>query len=152
MIAYQGDASFKKKGSGGIGKYIAKNLTGQGDNFIHVSGGGEVFSALGNAEVQILYLENDAVVVNTANVLAFSTSLEEKLEVVKNVGGFMANGFFNTRLSGTGYVAILTAGYPFSFNINRNEAPLFADPEAVVLWTPRVERTGKSTEAVWVPC
>ena len=30
MIAYQGDASFKKKGSGGIGKYIAKNLTGQG--------------------------------------------------------------------------------------------------------------------------
>lgn len=143
MIAYQGDASFKKKGSGGIGKYIAKNLTGQGDDFIHVSGGGEVFFGAGNAEVQILYLENDAVVVNTANVLAFSTSLDEKLEVVKNVGGFMANGFFNTRLSGTGYIAILTAGYPFSFKIGKGEAPLFADPEAVVLWTPHVKTDWK---------
>ena len=44
--------------------------------------------------MQILYLENDAVVVNTANVLAFSTSLEEKLEVVKNVGGIHGKRFF----------------------------------------------------------
>ena len=87
----------KRKGSEDIGKYIAKNLTGQGDNSVHVSGGGEVFFGAGNAEIRkYYYLENDAVVVNTANVLAFSTSLEEKLEVVKNVGEFMANGFFNT--------------------------------------------------------
>lgn len=101
------------------------------------------FFGAGNAEVQILYLENDAVIVNTANVLAFSASLDEKLETAKNVGGFMANGFFNTRLSGTGYVAILTAGQPFSFRINQNEEPLFADPEAVVLWTPRVKTDWK---------
>lgn len=141
MVAYQGDASFQRKGAGSLGKAFKRNFTGQGDNMMHVKGSGEVFFGHGGADVQILYLENDAVIVNSANLLAFSASLDDKIERIKTPGSFLAGGLWNTRLAGTGFVAILTAGIPFSLNIA--EAPTFADPEAVVLWTPEVNTTIK---------
>lgn len=138
MIAYQGNAFFKRKGSGGLKKFVMKNITGEGDNLMDIEGDGEVFLGHGNGEVKVLFLENDAVVVNSANLLAFSDSLDEHIERVKTPGSYLAGGLFNTRLEGTGYVAIITAGHPFSLKVSPHEAPITADPEAVVLWTPGV--------------
>lgn len=141
MVAYQGDARFTRRGSGSLKKTFMKNFTGQGDNLMHVEGEGEVFFGHGGAEVQILHLENDSVIVNSVNVLAFSDTLDDEIERVKTPGSYMAGGLWNTRLSGTGHVAILTAGAPFALHVN--EAPTFADPQAVVLWTPGVQTSIK---------
>lgn len=135
MVAYQGQANFKRQGSG-FKKFVMKNITGQGDNIMHVQGQGEVFFGHGNADVQILYLENDSVIVNSANLLAFSDSLGFDIKRVSTPGAFIAGGLWNTKLSGTGYIAILTAGTPFSLDVA--QAPTFADPQAVVLWTSGV--------------
>lgn len=138
MIAYQGEASFRRVKSGGLNKFFTKAITGEGTNYMEVSGRGEVFLAHGNADVQILYLENDSVIVNSANVLAFSTTLSESVDQIKSVGSFLAGGLFNTKFSGTGYLAIITVGEPFSINIDPSEDSFYADPQAVVLWTPGV--------------
>lgn len=136
MVAYQGNARFTRKGSGGVKEYFKRNITGQVDNLMFVEGNGEVFFGHGNADVQVLYLENDSVIVNSANLLAFSDSLSTDITRIQTPASYLAGGLWNTRISGTGYVAILTAGVPFSLKVE--EAPTFADPEAVVLWTPGV--------------
>lgn len=137
MVAYQGDAKFERKGSGSLMKSLTRVATGQGGNNMSVSGRGEVFFGHGNADVQVLRLENDSIIVNSANLLAFSDTLDDKVERVKTPGAYMAGGLWNTRLSGSGWVAILTAGQPFTLNVQ--EAPTFADPQAVVLWVPTVD-------------
>ena len=73
MVAYQGDVRFVNKGSGGISKMLKAATTGEGVNMMQCSGSGELFVADVASEIQVMYLENDAISVNGANVLAFSS-------------------------------------------------------------------------------
>ena len=72
MVAYQGDVRFANKGSGGLGKMLKAATTGEGVKMMQCSGSGELFVADFASEIQVMYLENDAISVNGANVLAFS--------------------------------------------------------------------------------
>ena len=84
-----------------------------------------------------MYLENDMISVNGANVLAFSASIEWDIHRV-NAGraSAMAGGLFNVSLRGTGYVAVTTKGDPVALDVSG--APTYADADAVVLWTSGV--------------
>ena len=75
MVAYQGDVRFVNKGSGGISKMLKAATTGEGVKMMQCSGSGELFVADFASEIQVMYLENDAISVNGANVLAFSHSI-----------------------------------------------------------------------------
>lgn len=137
MVAYQGDISFQNRGSGGLNKLIKSKLTGEGVDMMSCTGQGELFVADSAADIQVLYLENDTVSVNGANVLAFSASIQWDIHRVQARGGMMAGGLYNVVLSGTGYVAVTTHGEPVALNVA--EAPTFADAQAVVLWTSDVQ-------------
>lgn len=138
MVAYQGEASFKNKGSGGMGKMLKKAATGEGTRMMEVQGSGEVFLADQAYEIQILYLADDSISVSGKNVLAYSASIESD---VKRIGGgmagAMAGGLYNAQLSGTGYVAISTDGPPVMLDVA--SAPTFGDAQAVVMWSSGVQ-------------
>lgn len=133
MVAYQGDANFTNKGSGGVGKMLKKAATGESASFMEVAGTGEVFLADQGMDVQIMYLENDAVSVNGSNVLAFSSSIAWDIKRVgSGMAGMAAGGMFNVFLQGTGFVAVTTDGQPVMLDVS--SAPTFADPNAAVMW------------------
>lgn len=136
MVAYQGDVRFQNKGSGGLGKMLKAKVTGEGVDMMECTGQGELFVADQAADIQIIYLENDALSVNGANVLALSSSIEWDIHRIQARGAAMTGGLYNVALRGTGYVAITTVGEPVALDVA--SAPTFGDAQAVVLWTSGV--------------
>ena len=136
MVAYQGDVRFQNKGSGGMGKMFKAAMTGEGVKMMECSGSGELFVADDAAEVQVMYLQDDMVSVNGANVLAFSSSIQWDIHRVQARGAAMTGGLYNVSLRGTGYVAVTTKGNPVALEVA--SSPTFADAQAVVLWTSGV--------------
>lgn len=136
MVAYQGDVRFQNKGAGGLGRMLKSKMTGEGVDMMECTGQGELFVANQAADIQVLYLENDALSVNGANVLAFSSSIEWDIHRVQARGAAMTGGLYNVGLRGTGYVAVTTDGEPVALDVAG--APTFADAQAVVLWTAGV--------------
>jgi len=143
MVAYQGDVSFEHAGSGGLSRMMKKAVSGEGTTLMKMSGTGEVFLADTAQEIHLLYLENDAITVNGANLLAFDSGIDWDIKKVEGVSGFMGGGLFNTALQGTGWVAILSDGPPVL--LNTGEAPTFADPAAAITWASSVQ-TGIKTD------
>ena len=135
MVAYQGDVRFTKK-SAGIGRMFKSAMTGEGVSVMVCSGSGELFLADDAAEIQIMYLENDAISVNGRNVLAFSNSIQWDIHRIQARGAAMTGGLYNVALKGTGYVAVTTKGEPVALDVA--SSPTFADAQAVVLWTSGV--------------
>ncbi len=133
MVAYQGDANFTNKGSGGVGKMLKKAVSGETASFMEVAGTGEVFLANEAMDVQVMYLENDSVSVNGNNILAFSSSISWDIKRVgSGMAGAVAGGLTNVFLQGTGFVAVTTDGQPVMLDVA--SAPTFADPNAAVMW------------------
>jgi uncharacterized protein (AIM24 family) len=145
MVAYQGDARFEHGGSGGVSGFMKSKMTGEGVPIMDVVGSGEVFLADMAAEIQIMYLDNDQIWVNGANVLAYSASISSDIKRIGGAGA-MAGGLYNVTLTGTGYVAITTDGPPVTLDVAG--APTFADPQAVVMWTSGVNMNVKSDVSV----
>jgi uncharacterized protein (AIM24 family) len=141
MVAYQGDAKFEYQGAGGASKWLKGKLTGEALPIMNVTGTGEVFLADAAREIQVLYLEDDAISVNGANLLAISASVAMEIERVGGAGA-MAGGMYNTSLRGTGYVAITTDGPPIVFDVA--QGPVATDGNAVVAWTSGVQKTVKA--------
>ena len=143
MVAYQGDVAFEHAGSGGLGRMMKKAMTGEGTTLMKMSGTGEVFLADTAQDIHLIYLENDAITVNGANLLAFDSGIDWDIKRVEGVSGMMGGGLYNTALSGTGWVAIISDGPPVL--LNTGEAPTFADPQAAITWSSSVQ-TGIKTD------
>ncbi|MEI5676408.1 MULTISPECIES: AIM24 family protein [unclassified Nocardioides] len=141
MIAYQGQVDFAYQGSGGMGKFLKKALTGEGVPLMKVTGRGDVFFADDASEVHLVNLDNDSLTVNGKNVLAFDSTLAWDIKRVEGAS-MMAGGVFNTTFTGTGTVAITTHGEPVVLNV---DAPTYADIQSAVAWssslTTAVRRT-----------
>jgi uncharacterized protein (AIM24 family) len=143
MVAYQGDVSFEHAGSGGLGRMMKKAVTGEGTTLMKMSGTGEVFLADTAQDVHLIYLENDAITVNGANLLAFDSGIDWDIKRVEGASGMMGGGLFNTALTGTGWVAIISDGPPVL--LNTGDAPTFADPQAAITWSSSL-KTGIKTD------
>ena len=143
MVAYQGDVSFEHAGSGGLSRMMKKAMTGEGTTLMKMSGTGEVFLADTAQDIHLIYLENDAITVNGANLLAFDSGIDWDIKRVEGVSGMMGSGLYNTALNGTGWVAIVSDGPPVL--LNTGEAPTFADPQAAITWASSVQ-TGIKTD------
>jgi uncharacterized protein (AIM24 family) len=102
-----------------------------------------VFLADTAQDIHLLYLENDAITVNGSNLLAFDAGIDWDIKRVEGVSGMMGSGLFNTALTGTGWVAIISDGPPVL--LNTGDAPTFADPQAAITWASSVQ-TGIKTD------
>jgi uncharacterized protein (AIM24 family) len=129
-------------GSGGMGRLLKKALTGEGQSLMKVTGSGEVFLADQAQDIHLVYLENDKITVNGPNLLAFDAGIDWDIERVQGVSGMMGGGLFNTSLSGTGWVAILSDGPPVLLNVAA--APTFADAQAAITWSSGVSTSIKT--------
>lgn len=132
MVAYQGNAKFEHGGSGGLKGMLKKAATGEGLPLMRVSGNAEVFFAQQAGDVHVIDLDSDSLSVNGMNILAFSDSLRWDIQRVRGAG-MVAGGLFNTTLSGTGQVAVVTDGSPLV--LTTEDAPTYVDPDAAVCWS-----------------
>ena len=135
MIAYQGQIDFSYQGSGSVAKFLKKAVTGEGLPLMKCSGQGDLFLANDADEVFVLTLENESVVVNGNNILAFESSLQWDVKRVEGASMF-AGGLFNTTITGSGSVAIVCHGSPVVLDTN---TPTFADVQSAVAWSGNVK-------------
>jgi uncharacterized protein (AIM24 family) len=142
MVAYQGDVKFEHAGSGGLARMAKKAVTGEGAELMKISGSGEVFLADLAQEIQLVKLADEAVTVNGANLLAFDADIDWDIKRVEGVSGFMGGGMYNTHLSGSGYVALLSDGPPVMIELDGTET--FADPQAAITWSEGVKTSVKA--------
>ncbi|EME21000.1 AIM24 family protein [Rhodococcus triatomae] len=141
MVAYQGDVDFAYKGSGGIGKFFKKALTGEGMPLMEVSGSGDVFLAADADEIFLFELEGESVTVNGTNVLAFESALDWDIKRVEGAS-MLSGGLFNTTFSGHGVLAITTYGTPVVLNV---DVPTFVDMQSAVMWSSGLQSTIRKT-------
>jgi uncharacterized protein (AIM24 family) len=141
MVAYQGDVSFEYSG-GGVSKFMKKALTGEGQDLMKVSGSGEVFLADESQHVHLILLEGEQITVNGRNLLAIDADIDWDIKKVQGASGMMGGGLFNTVLSGSGWVAILSDGNPVLLDVG--SAPTFADAQAAITWSQGVSTAIKT--------
>jgi uncharacterized protein (AIM24 family) len=142
MVAYQGAVSFEHAGSGGLGRMLKKAVTGEGQSLMKMTGSGEVFLADTAQDIHLVYLEGEKITVNGPNLLAFDAGIDWDIERVQGASGMMGGGLYNTSLSGTGWVAILSDGPPVLLNVA--SAPTFADAQAAITWSGGVSTSLKT--------
>jgi uncharacterized protein (AIM24 family) len=142
MVAYQGDVKFEHAGSGGLKRMAKKAVTGEGAELMKISGSGEIFLADLAQEIQLVKLSDEAITVNGANLLAFDADIDWDIKKVEGVSGFMGGGLYNTHLSGSGYVAMLSDGPPVMIELDGQET--FADPQAAITWSEGVSTSVKT--------
>lgn len=131
MVAFQGNIDFDYEGSGGVGKFLKKAMTGEGVPLMRCTGSGELFLAHESDQIHILYLDGAGLTINGKNILAFEPTLN--WDVVRVQGaGMVSGGMFNTQISGHGWVAITTKGDPV---VLKTDQATFADPDAAVAWS-----------------
>lgn len=142
MAAYQGEIDFEFHG-GGLGRFLKKVFTGEKLRLMKCSGKGDVFLADNGAEVYTIDVEDEQLTLNSHNLLAFESSLEWDINRIKSgVMGFVADGLFNTTLSGKGSAAITSWGQPVVLQIDE---PTFVDVSCIIAWTTALEVDIKST-------
>jgi uncharacterized protein (AIM24 family) len=141
MVAYQGQVGFEHAGSGGMGRFIKKAVSGEGTQLMKVSGTGEVFLADLAQDIHLIYLENDSITCNGANVLAFDAGIDWDIRMERGAGA-MAGGYSNMSLGGTGWVAIISNGPPVLLNVAQAET--FVDPQAAITWSSGVTTSFKT--------
>ncbi|HEY6654887.1 MAG TPA: AIM24 family protein [Solirubrobacterales bacterium] len=142
MVAYQGDVKFEHAGSGGLKRMAKKAVTGEGAELMKISGSGEIFLADLAQEIQLVKLSGEAITVNGANLLAFDADIDWDIKKVEGVSGFMGGGLYNTHLSGSGYVALLSDGPPVLIELDGDQT--FADPQAAITWSEDVKASVKT--------
>ncbi|PHS18739.1 MAG: hypothetical protein COA78_01775 [Blastopirellula sp.] len=140
MISYVGNIKFIREGilEKGIGNFLKKAVTGEGAKLTKATGNGKVYLADYGKKIQILKLENEELVVNGNDILAFEMCVEWEIKMMKKVSSMMAGGLFQVKLRGTGMVAITTHYEPMTLVVTPDQ-PIYTDPNATVAWSGSLE-------------
>lgn len=134
MVAYRGAIKFAQK-HGGIGKWLQKQVTGEGVLTMQVTGQGVLYVADQGKEVHIVELgPGEAISVNGNDILAFQDSVAWNIRMMRKMAGLASGGLFNVHLQGPGLIAFTTHGKPIVL-----ETPAVTDPQATVAWSAGVE-------------
>jgi uncharacterized protein (AIM24 family) len=136
MIAYTGQVKFTREGmlEHGVGKALKKMVSGEGTSLMKVEGQGRVYLADKGKKVQVLNLQNETIFVNGNDLLAFESSVDWDIKMMRRMAGLMAGGLFNVRLSGPGMVAITTHFDPLTLQVKPGQT-IYTDPNATVAWS-----------------
>ncbi|MFV0469704.1 MAG: AIM24 family protein [Dysgonomonas sp.] len=149
MVAYTGSIKFEREGimSQGIGNLLKKAISGEGISAMKASGTGRIYAADSKKRIRILYLENESIIVNGNDVLAYEQSIKADIKMMKSAAGIVGGGLFQVSLNGTGHVAIATHGNPLTLQVKPGE-PVFTDPNATVAWAGSLAPTIKTDVSI----
>jgi uncharacterized protein (AIM24 family) len=141
MVAYQGELRFERARAGGR-RILKRALTPEGGRLMKVSGTGEVFLGHLAQQVYRVRLGDEEVTCNSRNLLAFESGIDWDIRrVPRGLVGKVAGGLFNTYLTGSGWLALVSEGQPVL--LRPSDAPTFADPQAAIAWSGSLETTFK---------
>jgi uncharacterized protein (AIM24 family) len=140
MIGYTGAVKFTREGmtEHGVGKMLKKMVTGEGATLMKIEGRGRVYLADRGKRIAVLQLQEDSIVINGNDLLAFEEGLDWDITMMRKVAGMLSGGLFNIRLSGTGLVAFTTHYEPITLKVNRSFS-VCTDPNATVAWSSSLE-------------
>jgi uncharacterized protein (AIM24 family) len=140
MVASNGQIKFTRESmlSQGLGNLLKKAVSGEGTKLTKAEGVGAVYLADAGKKIIILRLNNEAIVVNGNDVLAFEPQIKCDIKMMKKRVAIMADGLFNVRLEGTGLVAITTHYNPMTLHVSPGN-PVITDPNATVAWSGNLE-------------
>jgi uncharacterized protein (AIM24 family) len=140
MVAYRGNVKFTREGvlEQGLGNLLKKAVSGEGTRLTKAEGNGKVYLADSGKKVIIIGLENEAIVVNGNDVLAFETSIKNTIKMMRKITAMMAGGLFNVRLEGTGLIAITSHYDPMTLRVTPDN-PVVTDPNATIAWSGNLE-------------
>lgn len=140
MIAYQGQISFSRQGSGGAAKWVKKAISGEQFTLMLAQGTGDLFLADASNDIILLYLNNESITVEALNLLAFSPSISWDIKMIKGAAGMMSGGLWTVELVGTGYLALISKGEPMTMKVTPDQ-PTFTDPNATIAWSASLNPT-----------
>ena len=142
MVAYQGELRFERARAGWR-RIFKRALTTEGGRLMKVSGKGQVLLAHLALQVYRLRLEDEEVTCNSRNLLAFESGIDWDIRRIRRgLAGQVTGGLFNTYLSGSGWVALVSDGQPVL--LTPSEAPTYADPQAAIAWSGGLQTTFKT--------
>ncbi len=136
MIAYLGSIKFEREGilQQGVGNLLKKVVSGEGTRLTKATGRGVVYLADSGKKITILQLQNESIFVNANDVLAFETSLQFNIRMLRKVAAMLSGGLFNAHFSGSGMLAITSHYDPMTLRVTP-DLPVFTDPNATIAWS-----------------
>jgi len=136
MVAYHGEIKFTREGmlDQGVGSLLKRAISGEGMRLTYADGSGKLYLADQGKKIIILKLQNESLIVNGNDVLAFEPSLQHKITMMKKIVGMMAGGLFNVRFDGSGLLAITSHHQPLTLRVQPGR-PVMTDPNATIAWS-----------------
>lgn len=136
MVAYRGSVKFEREGmmEHGLGTFLKKAFTGEGTRLTKATGQGKMYLSDAGKIVSILRLQNEAIVVNGNDVLAFEPGLKFDITMMRRIAAMLAGGLFNVRFEGTGLLAITSHYDPVTLKVSPG-SPVFTDANATIAWS-----------------
>jgi uncharacterized protein (AIM24 family) len=142
MVAYTGSIDFSFKGAG-LGGFVRKAVTGEGQELMKVTGRGNVWFADNAAHISLFTLDADRLVVNGRSLLVLGQGMGYEIKKTSGgLGAMAAGGLFQTEVTGTGQVAVTCLGSPL---VLPTDEPVYVDANAAVAWTSPVRTEIVST-------
>jgi uncharacterized protein (AIM24 family) len=136
MIAYLGSIKFEREAilQQGVGNLLKKMVTGEGTRLTRAVGSGKLYLADSGKKITILQLHNESIFVNANDVLAFETSLQYDIKMLRKMAAMLSGGLFNARFQGTGMLAITSHYDPLTLRVTP-QRPIRTDPNATIAWS-----------------
>ncbi|MEP7766117.1 AIM24 family protein [Sanguibacter sp. 25GB23B1] len=145
MVAYEGKVTFKNAGMGGGDGFKAalkRKVTGESISLMDVTGSGTVYFAVDAQDITIVELSNDVLHVEASQLLALVGDLRTDVKFSGLRGATSGGqGLFTTTVTGSGTIALLSAGGPIIALEVTPQYPLVADPDAFVAYRGQLNQS-----------
>lgn len=140
MVAYVGQIKFTREGllEQGLGTLLKRSVSGEGAKLTKAEGRGRLYLADSGKTIKILKLENQSIFVNGSDLLAFETSIQSEIKMMRKMAAMVSGGIFNVRLSGTGLIAITSHFEPITLRVQPGQ-PVRTDPNATIAWSGNLQ-------------
>ncbi|MEP4078655.1 AIM24 family protein [Haloferula sp.] len=140
MVAYEGEIKFTREGvlDQGVGNLLKKAISGEGMRLTYADGNGQLYLADAGKKIIILKLDQESLVVNGNDVLAFEPTLPHQIKMMKKLVGIASGGLFNVRFEGSGLLAITSHYEPITLRVEPGR-PVTTDPNATIAWSGNLD-------------
>lgn len=109
----------------------------------YADGNGKLYLADEGKKVSIIKLAGESLYVNGNDILAFETTLDHKITMMKKMAAMLSGGLFNVLVSGHGMLAITSHYEPRTLRVTPGN-PIMTDPNATVAWSGNLQPTIKA--------
>lgn len=133
MVAYTGTIKFEKSILGGEGIFgaLKRKVTNEGMQLMQASGSGTVFFAQDAAEITVIPLSGEKMIIESSSLLAYDTSLKTGTSFAGLRGAVSGQGLFSTTVEGQGNIAVISRGNLIMLEVTPAN-PLRVDPDAFI--------------------